>query len=54
LSVGLLVEGGYTLAKDAKLELKPTHPGEVARATFSLGSLDRSAPYLRIMGVIRL
>ena len=54
LSLGLLVEGGYSVAKAADIDLKPTHSGDVARTSFSLGSIDRSAPYLRLMGVIRL
>ena len=54
LSLGVLVEGGYTVAKPASLDLTPTKPGEVTRATFSLGQIDRSAPYLRIMAVVRL
>jgi hypothetical protein len=53
LSLGVLVEGGYTLLSDAELAAKPTRSGEVPRATFSFGSLDRSAAYLRIAGVIR-
>lgn len=53
LSMGVLVEGGYTVAKDADLTLRPTTDSEVQRATFSLGAVQRSAPYLRIMGVLR-
>jgi hypothetical protein len=53
LAVGVLVEGGYTLAKAATLAAKPTESSEITRATFSLGKLERSAPYLRIMGVLR-
>jgi hypothetical protein len=53
LSLGVLVEGGYTLLADADLAAKPTRSGEVTRATFSFGSLDRSATYLRIAGVVR-
>jgi len=53
LSVGVLVEGGYTLGSAAKLAAKPTESGELTRSTFPLGKLDRTAPYLRIMGVLR-
>jgi hypothetical protein len=53
LSLGLLVEGGYTVAPDADLTLEPTRGSELSRATFALGSVQRSAPYLRIMGVLR-
>lgn len=53
LSLGVLVEAGYTLAKASTLDAKPTESGEIARARFSVGSLARSAPYLRIMGVVR-
>jgi hypothetical protein len=53
LSMGVLVEGGYALNQDATLEAKPTEGSEIERATFSLGSLDRSAAYLRIAAVVR-
>lgn len=53
LSLGLLVEGGYTLAKAAELEATPSTKSSVPRATFSLGSIERSAPYLRIAGSVR-
>ncbi|MDB4940725.1 MAG: hypothetical protein JWP97_259 [Labilithrix sp.] len=53
LSFGLLVEGGYTVAKPADFHLKPTQSGDLARSTFAVGSVDRSAPYLRLMGVLR-
>jgi hypothetical protein len=53
LSLGVLGEGGYTLSSDAKLAAKPTRDGEVTRATFSFGNLDRNAAYLRIAGVLR-
>jgi len=53
LSFGVLVEGGYALNQDAELEAKPTQASEIERATFSFGSLERSAAYLRIAGVVR-
>jgi hypothetical protein len=53
LSMGVLVEGGYALNQDAQLDAKPTQASEIERATFSLGTLDRSAGYLRIAAVIR-
>jgi len=53
LSLGVLVEGGYALNQDAELDAKPTQASEIERATFSFGTLDRSAGYLRIAGVIR-
>ncbi len=55
LSLGVLVEGGYSLASAAKLRLTPTTqpaPG-IDLKTAALGSLDRSGPYVRVAGVVR-
>ena len=55
LSLGLLVEGGYTLAPAAKLKLDPIRSpaSGLDVRTGQAGSLDRSAPYLRMAGVLR-
>jgi len=53
LSLGLLLEGGYVLAQDATPKLDPSRDGDVPRATFSAGTLERSGAYLRILGVVR-
>lgn len=55
LSLGLLVEGGYIVAPAAKLDLQPTgSPASgIETRTAKAGSLDRTAPYLRIAGVVR-
>jgi len=54
LSLGLLLEGGYTLASPASLRAKPTGSSDVERVSFSLGELDRGGPYFRTMLVVRL
>lgn len=54
LSFGILVEGGYTLGKAAAFS--GTLSGgtdDVARSKVRLGSLDRNAPYLRVLLVTR-
>jgi hypothetical protein len=53
LSFGVLVEGGYTLAKDATLTPEPSRGGDVRRASPASFSAERSAAYLRILAVIR-
>jgi hypothetical protein len=54
LSFGVLVEGGYTLAKAASFAGTPSGGSDdVERSSVRLGSLPRSAPYLRILGVVR-
>jgi hypothetical protein len=55
LSLGVLVEGGYTLSPAAKLKLDPVRSpaSGLDVKTGQAGSLDRSAPYLRVAGVIR-
>lgn len=55
LSLGVLVEGGYSLAPAAKLGLHPSTspaPG-IDVKTAAPGSLDRSGPYVRVAGVVR-
>ncbi len=55
LSLGVLVEGGYILAPAATLRLVPESSpssGSAVKPT-QAGSLDRSAPYLRVAGVFR-
>jgi len=55
LSLGVLVEGGYSFAPTAKLGLHPSAspaPGIDVR-TAAPGSLDRSGPYVRVAGVVR-
>lgn len=52
LAFGLLFEGGYSYASDATLELD-AGDAEVTRASLSLGSLPRAAPYLRVSAVLR-
>lgn len=55
LSLGLMLEGGYTLA--APLDLSAGGPGAGARGIAltdaKLGRLDRSGPYLRASFVVR-
>lgn len=53
LSLGLLIEGGYTLAPAAQLRAKPTEHSDLPRTTFALGGLERGGGYLRVMGVVR-
>jgi len=53
LSLGVLVEGGYNLGQAASLSGVPSGSTDVARGAVKLGSLDRNAPYLRILGVVR-
>lgn len=54
LSLGVLVEGGYTFAKDARIVGTPGGgTSDIDRSPVNLGRLERSAPYMRIMGVIR-
>lgn len=52
-SIGLTLEAGYTYAKAASLEATPTADSELARATFSLGELERSGAYLRALVALR-
>lgn len=53
LSLGLTLEGGYTLAPEASLRAEPSADAEIARTTFSLGTLKRSGAYLRAMIALR-
>lgn len=53
LSLGVLFEGGYTLAQAADLTLAPTGSSDVRRARTALGTIERSAPYVRIAAVVR-
>lgn len=55
LSFGLLVEGGYSLAAAMPVKLSPADSPSsgVPLTTTKLGTLDRSAPYLRIAAVAR-
>ncbi len=55
LSLGVLIEGGYTLASAAQIKLRPTSSpaSGLDVKTSQAGSLDRSAPYLRVAGVVR-
>ncbi len=53
LSLGLLLEAGYTLEEAAELEAKPTRSSDLARTTFPLGKLERNAAYMRVTGVVR-
>ena len=53
LSLGLLIDGGYTFAKAATLEAEPTSDADVARASFGVGSLRRSGGYLRTLAIVR-
>ncbi|HEX5661147.1 MAG TPA: hypothetical protein VFX59_28345 [Polyangiales bacterium] len=53
LSLGVLVEGGYTVAKDASLAPEPARGGDVRRASPAAFTAERSAAYLRILAVIR-
>ncbi|MET0284316.1 MAG: hypothetical protein ABW352_07590 [Polyangiales bacterium] len=53
LSFGLLFEGGYTVAQDAKLSPEPSRGGDVQRASPASLSVERSAAYLRILAVTR-
>lgn len=53
LSLGLLVEAGYTIAKDATLAPEPSRGGDVRRASPASFTAERSAAYLRFLAVIR-
>jgi hypothetical protein len=55
LSMGVLVEGGYTLTGSAPFSLKPKDRPKQAISLKSadLGSVDRSGPYVRISLVVR-
>jgi hypothetical protein len=55
LSFGLMLEGGYTLAKPVEFTLDGEGPGErdIALAESELGTLDRSGPYARLSFVVR-
>ena len=53
LSLGVLVDGGYTFAKAANLDAEPTDDADVAQASFALGSLRRSGGYLRTLAIVR-
>jgi hypothetical protein len=55
LSVGLLLEGGYTLVGPASLALDPTDTPSQAidLQEPTLGELNRAGPYIRTSLVIR-
>ncbi|MFT3921679.1 MAG: hypothetical protein QM778_04015 [Myxococcales bacterium] len=53
LSLGILVEGGYTLASAANFSGVPSGATDLERGAVRLGTLTRSAPYMRIMAVVR-
>jgi hypothetical protein len=55
LSLGVLVEGGYTLAQAASFSLQPKddRTNAITLKSAELGKLDRSGPYLRISLVVR-
>ncbi len=54
LSFGILVEGGYTLASEGKFSgVSSGGTSDVTRSRVRLGSIDRNAPYLRILAVTR-
>jgi hypothetical protein len=55
LSVGLMFEGGYTLARSLDFELAgPTHGAQgIPIADAQAGHLDRSGPYFRMSLVVR-
>ncbi len=54
LSLGVLCEAGYTLARDATFTAVPGggDPG-IERSAVNLGSLSRRGPYLRVLAVVR-
>jgi len=56
LSVGVMVEGGYTLAAPLDYKLDGPGPGkrDIALTEPSLGTLDRSGPYIRVSFVGRI
>ena len=56
LSVGVMVEGGYTLAAPLDFKLDGPGPGKraIALTEPSLGTLDRSGPYIRVSFVGRI
>lgn len=53
LSLGVLFEGGYTLAQDASLSPEPVRGGDVRRTSPAAFQAQRSAGFLRIMAVTR-
>jgi hypothetical protein len=54
LSFGVLTEAGYTMAAAASIRGTPSGgSSDVERSSVQLGSLSRSGPYLRILGVVR-
>lgn len=54
LSLGVLCEAGYSLTGDATFVATPSGGASgVERSAVRLGSLSRSAPYLRIMAIAR-
>jgi hypothetical protein len=54
LVLGLSFEGGYSVAKSLELTPTPEHdPVRIHTTDAPLGSLARSAPYLRISGIAR-
>lgn len=53
LSIGVMFEGGYTLAQDAELTPQPKHGGDVRRASPTSFQSERSAAFLRVLGVAR-
>jgi len=54
LSLGVLIDGGYTFAKAATLAAElEGGSSDIERTSFDLGSLRRSGGYLRTMAVMR-
>jgi hypothetical protein len=53
LSFGVLLEGGYVLAKAASFRARPRDEGEVPQRGVALGSLAQAGGFLRVLGVVR-
>jgi hypothetical protein len=54
LVLGLTIEGGYVLAKSVELTPVPEHPpGRIPTTDATLGTLERSGPYVRASVVAR-
>ncbi|HEY6880249.1 MAG TPA: hypothetical protein VI299_19630, partial [Polyangiales bacterium] len=53
LSLGVMVEGGYTMAQDAELTPKPSHGADVRRVSPTSFQSERSAAFLRVLAVTR-
>jgi hypothetical protein len=53
LSLGVLLDGGYTFAREATMTATPQGDGDIARTGFALGGLARSGAYARVVMVAR-